>query len=1475
MSTKLSLCAALAAILLCAGATSAQESPDDPFGGGFSMNYSAELVTMGPQGDSLQACMFDWLSGLDSILMVGESGLAESYLCGEIRDMAAADFDGDYIDEVVVAWNRTDGGVFIGIPTIDPATMSIDPGGWYTPGPPCAAGVLYANESLSDVLGEIRVVAGNFYPDPAMEFVLAYLADDSTVTLTVFDIDSLVPPTPLEKGSISDQSVNTDVPEAHRFGAVSRFDVATGDFDGDGLDEIVLVVNDPDQSPATDLMVDIYDYDTSSHAIVPISKIPETVNSDADHALLRRILVSSGNFDPDSLDEISVVDGWARTDVDSSRISFARVLKLDGSIMSISYDQESPLPSCTWNPVGVADPVGAFVYVLTTYNGDLIAGGQFTSASGVSANNIARWNGKCWKPLGSGTNGMVRALTVHNGNLIVGGYFTEAGGVSASHIAKWDGSTWEPLGPANGGVLALMSSMEYGDLWVGGEFTTIGGVAANRIARWNGSSWQPVGSGTNNAVAAFFDLGTLVYIGGVFTYAGGVSANHFAEWLEGTWSNGGTSGVNGNIWELTYSGSWALWACGEFTSAGGESCNHIASWSGLPSWQPFGSGMNGNVYAMAIYQNRLHAGGTFSQAGGSGASNIATWTGDPPDWYPLGSGVTHPTETPSVNDLYQYGSDLIAAGHFTTAGDVNVNNIARWNGTEWKAIQPRKYLPSDLKAGNLLADSDLDDIVITGCRDSSGIIEQYIQVYRVDTMAYPPELCLIWDTTISSVPGSAEELSRGRRFITTGNFTGDGHSDVVFLVNDTGVSRIHVYEPYPDTSSTCDMDSVILRGSWAITADNISELVLADIDTCTVTIGPPRVYHVDSVIQPLVIVNAPPVHYDILDDTTWDVSNRYPLPPDEDYDTYVEYYNSTGFVITTETEMHRDWGVSVGLETWASAGGFNVSAYLETSYGEGFSQQGGYSEQITIGATITARDDDQVDAVRVSYDVLEYPVIRAGEMMGHVAVASPSQTSQGWSPGEGYRSFVPNHEVDNILSYPRPEDIEDNPMMASDVIGDASDYYTMQAATTNQWFLGHQVFQNSSVTESWDASVASGGSFGYEGGFSIFGIGFSAGFEVSLDAEYSVGQLSTFSTSFAETDSLNVRMGYINSAGEESGNRKYEVTPYAYWAKNGALVIDYAVSPIMNAQGEPPTWWQLHYSQPDPAFLLPRHFDNEKYGVNDPDDSRYRTKEIVFIPDYPAPGDSVLISARVHNFSLVPTPGQVEVSFYLGNPENHGQLLYDKNSGDSIFVARDTSGAPILIQAQRDAIAEMVWQVPDASSISGCQRIWALIDPLDSITPEVHDNGDWPTNNKGWKLLYVNTDDICIDSDGDGWADPAFRCNICPHEFDNCPTVYNPDQTDSDGNGIGDACEASCCMGSMRGNVDYDGGDAIDISDLVYLVDYMFTGGQAPVCAEEANVDGSCCAGGSYETLADIDISDLVYLVDYMFNQGPEPVACP
>ena len=131
------------------------------------------------------------------------------------------------------------------------------------------------------------------------------------------------------------------------------------------------------------------------------------------------------------------------------------------------------------------------------------------------------------------------------------------------------------------------------------------------------------------------------------------------------------------------------------------------------------------------------------------------------------------------------------------------------------------------------------------------------------------------------------------------------------------------------------------------------------------------------------------------------------------------------------------------------------------------------------------------------------------------------------------------------------------------------------------------------------------------------------------------------------------------------------------------------------------------------------------------------------------------------------------------------------------------------------------------------------------------------------------------DLDGDGIGDVCDACvndrfndrdgdGIC-EDLDNCPGIYNPGQEDFNTNGIGDSCEA-CCVG-VRGNIDRDPLETVDIADLVYLVDYMFStpSGPEPPCAAEADVNADTAQ----------DVADLVYLVDYMFNFGPSPLVCP
>ncbi len=218
-------------------------------------------------------------------------------------------------------------------------------------------------------------------------------------------------------------------------------------------------------------------------------------------------------------------------------------LYVGGDFYSINTKHSLAIASwndTVWSSVdnGLSVNVGAsgVVSSLMVYNGALYVGGGFQWANGfISVNNIAKWNDTVWSSLGSGMNApgpdnSVGAFTVWNGNLYAGGYYTTAGGISANSIAQWNDTTWSALGStATSDILTLTTFNN--NLVAGGLFSTFWGVN-----EWNGSNWSALGSSYNNASFALINYNNNLYSIFIKTIPPqNRDSSYIAEWIGNKW----------------------------------------------------------------------------------------------------------------------------------------------------------------------------------------------------------------------------------------------------------------------------------------------------------------------------------------------------------------------------------------------------------------------------------------------------------------------------------------------------------------------------------------------------------------------------------------------------------------------------------------------------------------------------------------------------------------------------------------------------------------------------------------------------------------------------------------------------------------------------------------------------------------------------------------------------------------------------
>ncbi len=623
-----------------------------------------------------------------------------------------------------------------------------------------------------------------------------------------------------------------------------------------------------------------------------------------------------------------------------------------------------------------------------------------------------------------------------------------------------------------------------------------------------------------------------------------------------------------------------------------------------------------------------------------------------------------------------------------------------------------------------------DFSIASGDLDNGGRDEL---VYDLDDEVYVDStdnsLSIARVTNFGALSGGPDDDQLSYDFLAVGELDQNGPADIV-VEKDIYGNAVNQYVDLEAYELTQDLtkDSVIAY-EYTDTTDNggagsyHSAIALGTFDGSEFTIEAPTFYQVNNVVQPIVVLNTPPVHFDILNGTTYDLSNNFSGAPNTSFFSSYQQQTSTSTTLVLQTQndvsdaagvdlsgsvsVGSQDGVNLGAEATVSVSvAANFELKVEGTWGHSFSSNSSSTHTKTLSLTYSAMGDDQIYATTTSYNLWVYPVYDGNDPkpVDYINFASPIETHGTWYPSKTYvtNNYIPNHELGNVLSYLPSDSAMNNPNIESSLVSVSQSYgLGISGEGTSSWNLSQTNYSQSTFDSTW-----------------------SSGWDVNINVGLTFSSTgdnvneTTNTTSMLSGWDLSAHFGTIvDSLGNAAS---YTVTPYAYRSKQGAIVLSYAVDPDVASPGQPSTWWQQEYGHySDPTFILPWFYSRQE---GSPADTvkKDETTDIYFSNNSPQPGDTITITARVRNFSLVPTPIPVTVKFYVGDPDSGGTVITGVNGVDSVVTAS-------TIASRYWSDVSMRWVFP--SGLPQYPRIYAVIDPSNQIK-EVHEN-----NNMGWAVL--------------------------------------------------------------------------------------------------------------------------------------------
>ena len=356
-----------------------------------------------------------------------------------------------------------------------------------------------------------------------------------------------------------------------------------------------------------------------------------------------------------------------------------------GGWTKLPGDDTGIAPGAARSETGGLPTPGVYGLVL---GGDdsLYAGGSFWG-SDDTLNNVGKWNGSDWRPMGFGLKpgtDVVQDMVMGNDFIgmddvnyaddtvyAVGGFAGPCASLdctttlrAAEGVAEYSRTddTWYALG--NGTLTGDIYTGAYIDdtLYVGGQFSVLSGKAIKSVARWSNvdDTWLPLGGGlavTSTVYAmAVHPITKDLYIGGYGIEPFGYPANFspgIVKWdySDDTWAAVGSGFVNPDVDDIAFSQDgttmWVALDSPTVTPAG-----NVATLTNNDFANP-------SVGTITGTWNALTSGGV-SGVGG-----------------PAPSGGVNQT---SARAVYSIGNDsAMFGGNFHTAGATTAGRVARWS----------------------------------------------------------------------------------------------------------------------------------------------------------------------------------------------------------------------------------------------------------------------------------------------------------------------------------------------------------------------------------------------------------------------------------------------------------------------------------------------------------------------------------------------------------------------------------------------------------------------------------------------------------------------------------------------------------------------------------------------------------------------------------------------------------------------------